>query len=113
MKKIENGTETEVEIEMKFLPTKVEQIDNDFLDYSNDFSAPQSDFNPVPSPERKQNARMTDPIELNEEETKKVDGIQFKCPDCEKCFKRKWYLTEHMTSHSEERPFVCSFCLRK
>ena len=36
--------------------------------------------------------------------------LDHKCEDCGECFKRKIYLTDHMASHSNERPYKCVRC---
>lgn len=35
---------------------------------------------------------------------------KFKCPDCEKAFKLKHHLKEHIRIHSGEKPFECHNC---
>lgn len=113
--KLENdmGTE-EFEIETKLLTTKIEPIDKDCLDYSNSLPSSQDhiDLNTAPSLEVEEITQATNPLETNETENIKT-GIVHKCPVCGRCFKKRYYLTEHMPSHSDERPFECSVCLKK
>jgi len=43
-------------------------------------------------------------------ETKKPKQTEFDCPHCEKTFKRKATLDDHINYHITSRPFLCSEC---
>ncbi|XP_054880337.1 gastrula zinc finger protein XlCGF28.1-like [Poeciliopsis prolifica] len=34
----------------------------------------------------------------------------FSCPECGKCFRRRFDLKKHLLSHSNIRPHPCTFC---
>lgn len=35
------------------------------------------------------------------------EKVRFSCPECQKSFLKKGFLTKHLKSHSQPRPFVC------
>lgn len=103
-----------VEVETHPLASEIEHINDDFPDDSNSLLSPLDGLKPAPSSEDSQNeAQMTKPPEPNETETEKFDDTLLKCLECKKVFKKRWNLKEHMRSHSNERPFECSFCHAK
>lgn len=50
---------------------------------------------------------------VTEEKTRQMDNNPHKCLVCDKTFKRRWYLTEHMRTHSDARDFECVHCHQK
>uniref|UniRef100_A0A034VEX1 Transcriptional repressor CTCF n=1 Tax=Bactrocera dorsalis TaxID=27457 RepID=A0A034VEX1_BACDO len=39
-------------------------------------------------------------------------SVQYSCPHCDNKFDRRFLLSRHMKSHSDDRPFICSVCDR-
>ncbi|KAF5686302.1 zinc finger C2H2-type integrase DNA-binding protein [Fusarium circinatum] len=65
---------------------------------------PQSDSESVLEPERG--------VQRRNRSRKGDKPQQFKCPHCPKVYTKRFNLTSHLQSHTDERPFTCDQCTK-
>lgn len=86
------------------------QMEYDCPDNSIDLPLPRAETTPLPCPKNKENAN---PLQPNETVENEFGETLHKCSECDRCFRKRCNLIEHMQTHSDDYLFCCWLCQKK